>query len=1059
MRKNLLLKMLPLFLMLLTSMAWGQERTVSGRITAAEDGTSLPGVNVIVKGTTNGTVSDADGKYSLSVPATGGSLVFSFIGLKTSEIAIGERSTIDIQLSLDITQLNEIVITGPGIESEKKSLGTSVAILKSDAFADARQTNVVNSLAGKMAGVRISSSGGNVGSSSSIFIRGFTSFTQSNQPLFVVDGIPIDNSGGGNALQTGVSNSNRAIDLNPDDIETMTVLKGPAAAVLFGSRAVSGAIMITTKKGGSSKAKNTVSFTSNYNITEVNRLPDFQNTYGQGNNGVFNPASLDSWGPKITGQTVKNYLGNDEVLAAYPNNLKDLFKQGNNIQNSLDFKGGNEKSNYIFSYSNLVESGVLKNNELARNTFRVNVNSQLTKKLTMGGSITYFNTKSQRTPNGNQLSNPLFRGYIIPRSYDLANYPYKLPNGRQSYFDGIDNPLWTIENNTYNDQLNRILASINLGYDLTDWLNVSYKIGTDFYNLNIKAVDGIGATGSAYTAAGGTGGVQIENIFNQQINSYLNVTAKKDFGDFSTNLLLGNEISYSKIIDQGVVGKGASVTGFGAVESYSTYAPFDGSGGGNGQFINTFRNLVGVYAQATVGYKGFAYITATGRNDWSSTFSANNNSFFYPSISGSFIFTEAFPSIKNNVITYGKIRANIAQVGRTAPVYATDTYFNSANPGNGFGPNVLFPFLGQQGFSLSNASGNPEIKPEFTTTQEIGTELRLWKDRVSLDVGYFSTRTTDIILNAPVSGASGFTTQSRNAGELETNGIEISLGITPFKSANFSWDVSANWTMIRNNVIKIDPLVTSIFLGGFTTPQTQLRAGEPYGVIVGNPFNKDANGNLLITSVGAGAGQPTGNTAEVKRIGNPNPDWTGGITNTLNYKGIGFSFLFDVRQGGDIISRNIRDMRFRGTAVETEDRDRTYVIEGVLRDPVNNADGTPRALLGGDGNPIENTISLNAQQYWTSLYNTQGEAIVFDASWIRLREISLSYSLPKKLLAKTPFGTAQLVFTGRNLWLYAPNYPHLDPEVNSQGVSNSQGFEFNNLPQTRTYGALLRLTF
>ena len=1058
MRKNLLIKLVPL-LLLLSSMAWAQERSVTGKVTSTDDGSSLPGVNVVVKGTTNGTVSDADGKYSINVPASGGVLVFSFIGLKTTEIEIGDRTVVDVTLASDVTQLSEVVVTALGLEAQKKSLGTSISTLKSDAFADTRQTNIVNSLAAKMAGVRISSSGGSVGASSSIFIRGFTSFTQSNQPLFVVDGIPIDNSGGGNALQTGVANSNRAIDLNPDDIETMTVLKGPAAAVLYGSRAVSGAILITTKKGRSGVgSKNTVSFTSNYNVTEVNRLPDFQNSYGQGNNGIYNSGSLDTWGPRITGQTVTNYLGAPETLAAYPNNVKDIFREGNNVQNSLDFKGGNEKSNYIFSYSNLKESGVLKNNELTRNTFRVSVNSQLTKKLTVGASASYFNTKSQRTPIGNQQANPLFRGYIMPRSYSLANYPFQLPNGRQSYFDtSTDNPLWTIQNNTYNDKLSRVLASINLGYDLTDWLSVSYKIGIDTYSLNIKAVDGIGAVGSAYTSASGTGGTQDETISNENVNSYFNITAKKQFGDFSTDFLLGNEISSLTVRDQGVRATGAAINGFGQVTSYTNYFPF--SGDGNGQFINTNSRLIGVYAQGTVGYKGFAFITASGRNDWSSTFSAKNNSFFYPSVTGSFILTDAFPSIKNNLLGYAKIRGNFAKVGRAAPVYATDTYFNQSNPGTGFGPNIQFPFRGQQGYTLSDASGNPDLKPEFTETKEVGGEFRLWKDRISLDVGYFQTNTTDIILAAPVSGASGFTTQRRNAGELETNGWEVELGITPFKTNNFSWTVSANWTRIRNNVIKIDPLVTSIFLGGFTTPQTQLRAGEQYGVIVGNGFNADANGNLLITSVGAGAGQPTANTSVVKVIGNPNPDWTGGITNTLNYKGIVLSFLFDLRSGGDVISRNIRDIRFRGVGKETEDRERTYIVDGVLRDPVNNPDGSARALLGGDGNPIRNTIALNAQQYWTSIYNTQGESIVFDASWVRLRELSLAYNLPKSLLNKTPFGSAQIVLTGRNLWLYAPNFPHLDPEVNSQGVSNSQGFEFNNLPQTRSYGALLRLTF
>ena len=315
------------------STAWAQERVISGKVTSSDDGSSIPGVNVLLKGTTNGTVTDSDGGYKLTVPGGDGALVFSFIGFQTQEVSIGDRSVVDVTLGSDVTQLSEVVVTSFGIESEKRTLGTSITQLGSDKFADARQTNIVNSLAGKVAGVRVASTNGMVGSSSAIFIRGFTSFTQSNQPLFVVDGIPIDNGGGGNALQNGVSNSNRAIDINPDDIEKISILKGPAAAVLYGSRAVSGAIVITTKKG-SSKQKNTIEFTSNFNVVEANKLPSYQNTYGQGSNGVFSGTSLDSWGPKIAGQTVNNYLGAPETLTAYPNNVKDIFKQGNTVQNS-----------------------------------------------------------------------------------------------------------------------------------------------------------------------------------------------------------------------------------------------------------------------------------------------------------------------------------------------------------------------------------------------------------------------------------------------------------------------------------------------------------------------------------------------------------------------------------------------------------------------------------------------------------------------------------------------------------------------------------------------------
>lgn len=1064
MRKSLQKILLMVLMCSSVIVGYGQDRTITGAVMMDEDGSRLPGVNVILKGSNTGTTTDANGQYSISVPQDG-VLIFSFIGFVTQEVSIGGRTVVDIRLASDITQLSEVVVTAVGVESERRSLGTSVATVRASDIADSRQTNVVNALTAKVAGVRIQSSSGMVGASSSIFIRGMTSFTASNQPLFVVDGIPIDNSGGGIALQSGVQNSNRAIDLNPDDIESMTVLKGPAAAVLYGSRAVAGAIIITTKKGGASRAKNTVSFTSNYNIVEVNKLPDYQNDYGQGINGVYNATSLDSWGPRITGtETVTNYIGQPEVLEARPDNVRKLFKQGSNMQNSLSIRGGNETSNFIFSYSNLKEDGIIKNNNMTRNTFKIAGNTEITKKLRAGASVTYFQTTSRRTPSGNQQSNPIFRGYIMPRSFDVYNYPYRNPNGTQTYFDSsTDNPLWTIESNTYNDKVDRMLASVDFAYDFTDWFNVTYKLGTDMYTHNLRAVDAVGAIGLGYTGASLTGGVQDETIFSQQTSSYLNLNAKKTFGDFNTTFLLGNEVNQSVIRDQGYVATGAAVNGFGQVDSYTTYFPFANTTGGrfvNGASANAgTRRLLGVYGQATVGYKSFIYLTATGRNDWSSTFAKGNNSYFYPSLSGSFIFTEAFPGlVENPVLQFGKLRFNVARVGREAPNYVTDTYFGVSNPATGFGPALSYPFRGVQAYTLSNAAGNPNIKPEMTTTQEVGSEFRLWNNKITLDVGYFSTRTTDIILAAPSSAASGYSSMTRNAGELKTNGIEVSIGFSPIKTTNFSWDISANWTRIRNNVIKIDPLVTSIALGGFTSPQTRLEAGKPYGIIVGNKLNRDAEGNLLITSTGAGAGQATFNTAAVDQIGDPNPDWTGGLTNTFSYKGFALSALIDVRMGGDIVERNLRDLRFRGVVKETGNREQTYIIPGVLRDPVANADGSPRALLV-DGQTVPNTIAISAQNYWTSLYLSQGETMVFDASWLRLREVSLTYTLPRAMLAKTPFGMAQIAFTGRNLFLYAPNYPHLDPEVNSQGVSNSQGIAYNTFPQTRSYGVLLRLNF
>ncbi|MCU0352260.1 MAG: SusC/RagA family TonB-linked outer membrane protein [Cytophagales bacterium] len=1032
--------------------AVGQNVAVSGQVTSSEDNSPLPGVSVSVKGTTSGTTTNAEGRYTLQAPADA-VLVFSFIGMTTQEVPVGGRTTVNVTLAADVAALQEVVVTALGLEAERRSLGTSVTTVKAAQIETVRQTNIVNALAAKVPGVRIQSTSGMVGASSSIFIRGFTSFTQSNQPLFVVDGIPIDNGGGGNQLQSGVSNSNRAIDINPDDVESMNILKGPAAAVLYGSRAVNGAIIITTKKGRRN-TKSTVEVVSNYNIVEVNRLPKYQNEYAQGSNGYFSPTTLDSWGPRIQGQTVTNYLGEPEVLRAYPNNVRDIFRQGSNFQNSVQLSGGTDKSTYIASYSNLQESGIIANNRLVRNTFRITATNQFTDKFSGGASFTYFNTTSQRTQQGNQLSNPLFRGYFLPRSYNLRNYPIQDPDGSQSYFDPqVDNPLWTIENNRYNDRVDRILGNINLQYNFTDWLNVNYKIGTDAFIQNFKGTDAIGSRGGGNAGAPLIGGTYDQNLFVQQTNSYLNLQMDRRFGNFGINALVGNEININLSRNQAVTGTGASVSGFDQITSYQTYVPFS-------EIIRS--RLIGVYGQVTADYRQYLYLTLQGRNDWSSTFAPGNRSYFYPAVTTSFVFTEAIPALKNNnrILNFGKIRANIAQVGRQAPAFSTDTYFIQSAPGNGYGPFLQYPFRSNQGYSISDVAGNPNLGPEFTVTREVGTELGFFQNRLSLDVAFFSTKSTDIIVSAPTSVAAGFTNFVRNAGELKSEGWEVGLNATPVKAASgFTWTVNANWTRIRNTVLRIDPLVNTIFLGGFTTPQTQLRAGQPYGIIVGNPLLRDANGNLLITATGTGAGQANFNTTSIEILGNPNPDWTGGLTNTFAYKGFALSFLIDVRRGGDVISRNIRDVRVRGVAEETGDRDRTYVIPGVLRDPTNNEDGTPRALVGADGSPIPNNIAISAQQYWASLYGVQGETMVFDASWIRLREASVSYIAPKSLTDRTPFGRIELTLTGRNLFLYAPNYPHFDPEVNSQGVSNSQGFEYNTLPQTRTYGAMLRFTF
>ncbi|TAE18837.1 MAG: SusC/RagA family TonB-linked outer membrane protein [Bacteroidetes bacterium] len=1045
-------------------LAFAQGRVVSGTVTDASNGEGLPGVSVYLKGTTTGIATDADGKFQLTVPnASGDILVISLLGYNDQEITLGAEAEIKVALASNASQLGEVVVTALGIEKEKKGLGIAVTELKAADIQNTRSTNLVNSLSARVAGVRVQGSNGMVGSSSAIFIRGFTTFTGSNQPLFVIDGIPIDNSGGGNELQTGVSNSNRGLDINPDDIESMSILKGPAAAVLYGSRAAAGAIMITTKKGKAGKMK--VDLSTSYQVSNVNRFPDYQNSYGQGSGGLTNTSptvaaiSPFSWGPAFgTVSTFPNYLAvrqnpNDptsplipnETYQAYPNNVRDLFNQGNNLQNSLTISGGNEKNSFNASYSNTRENGIIKNNFLNRNTFRITGTSQLTNKFSAGLSLNYINTYSTRTQQGNQLSNPFFRSWFLPRSVNAANYPLNNPNGTpNSWFDGADNPLWTIENNKYQDEVNRVLGNINLAYDFTDWLTLTYKLGTDYTNFTANTYDAPGARGAANHNVNGAGAIGKRVNQTMLISSFLNLTAKKKINDdFNLYVLLGQELNEIRNVNRFALGSGVGVTGFENISNATTY---------NATNAEALTRLMGVYLNAQLTFRNFLFLDVSGRNDRSSTFTKGNNSYFYPSASLSFVVTDAISALKDNpILSFAKIRTNLARVGRVAPAYSTNTYFYSTGTtvSDGFGPTIQFPFNNLPGFTYDNTLGIPDLQPEFTVTREIGTELKFLKNRISVDLGYFSTKSSNIILAVPIASASGFNSVVRNAGVLQTNGIELLLSGTPIKKENFQWDVSLNWTRIRNNVKELAPGVTVIGLGGFTTPQTRLEANAPYGVIYGSAFVRHTDGRMLIGTNGLPSLQPT-----IQKIGDPNPDWTAGLTNTLTYKGFSFSFLLDFRKGGDIFSRNIGDLRRTGAVVETGDRERTYIVPGVKT----NALG--QVVTDASGNAASNDIQITAEQYWGGMFGFGiGESYIFDGSWVRLREASLTYSLPKSLISRAKLSNVEIGVSGRNLLLWAPNAPHIDPEVNAQGASNSQGLEFNALPQTRNMGFVLRISY
>lgn len=1035
MMKRLLL--LFLLLSVVASVAHAQDKVISGTVTIEEDNSPLPGATVLVEGTSKGSQTGVNGEFTLEAPE-GATLVVSFIGFATQRVPVTDKNEYNIMLVSDTKQLQEVVVTSFGIERDKQSLGYGVSEVTSENITKAPVADVTNALAGKVAGVQISGTGGGL-ASSNITIRGFSSITGSNQPLFVIDGVPIDNSGGSNGVNSGVASSNRASDINPDDIESISVLKGAAATVLYGSRAASGVILITTKKGKFG-AKNQVTFSSNYGVGTMNRFPDFQNVYAQGSNGNYINNVSGSWGPRINGQTVTNWFGEEEVLRAYPDNVRDILQNSKFLQNTLSFSGATGKSNYRISYGNTYETGLVPNNELNRNSVNINTGTSLTEKFTINTSVSYINNRSQRTQAGNQGSNPLWRGIYAPRSYDLSGLPYQDELGNQLWFAGEDHPYWAIEHVRFNDETNRIYGNISLSYDFTNWLRADLTIGGDVFTTNSKGFDELGIRSNGNTRSAGSGGLRDRSIFSRDLNSYFTVTGNRDLGEnFRLTATLGNEIisNYDRNVE--AVGLGIVVPGFDNLKNFLTYNP-------SGSL--TQRRLMGVFGDFIVDYKDYLTFNVKGRNDFSSTLTKENRSIFYPAIALSFVPTNAFPSIAGNVLSSAKVRANIGEVGKGAGVYSTTTYWGQADAGDGFGSTAVnFPFNGLAGFTYDNSAGNNNLQPEFTREIELGTELSFFGDRLYLDASVYRRDTRNLIFAVPVPASSGFTSTITNAGKLSTNGLEVLLGGSPIAGKSFAWESTLNFTTFKTIVEELTPGVERLTIGGFTSPNTQAVVGEQYGLIYSTDYRRDEQGRMVIGQNGLPLTAPG-----VSATGNPNPKFTMGFLNNFSYKGFNLSFLVDWKHKGDILSRTVGDLRIQGVSAETAEFPRfnedgtinkPYLFEGVLE----------------SGEP--NDIYVSAEDYW----GRRGKYVAWsgyvrDASFVKLREASISYNLPQTLLTNTSFIKAlQLSIYGRNLLTYAPNYPDLDPEQNLQGVSNSRGLEFGIQPIARTIGGSLRATF
>jgi TonB-linked SusC/RagA family outer membrane protein len=1070
MKKFLQLK---LCLLLLVSISgYAQERLVSGRVTSSEDGTTLPGVNVIVKGTTTGAVTDSEGRYTIKVTGENPIISFSFIGLQTKDVPLGDRTVLDVEMALDVTQLGEVVVTAVGIEKQSKSLGFSVENITASKVQQVAEVDPLRALQGKVAGVNIGGSSGMPGSSTRITIRGNRSLLGNNQPLFVVDGIPFNNDYNNTltGLTGGGGYTSRIADLDPNNIESMTLLKGGAAAALYGTRAANGVVLITTKTGKARTNKKglEISFASTYAAEQISKLPELQNKYGTGTN--FDYAQVNgSWGapfpgtvPYTTVSTIdhwfnnrpglEEYWGTQVPYRAYPNNVKDQFQTGSLFENTVSISGGNERSNLTAVVSHSTNEGYIPNTEFDRTSFSVGGRTVLENKLSMGTNITYSKTY-QRSAQTGTTGSVLARALFLGRNWDVLGTPYQNPVDLGSeYFiarSQADNPFWSNRNAGILTDVNRVSAAMDLNYEAKDWLSLTYKVGVNQYVEEKEDFVRPGSTGPNGNA--GQGRVINDDISFREIESNLIATfSPKINDDFTLRALTGFNVNERTRERQAYQGIGYVVFDIDDIDNTNAVTPIGGD--------YSQRRILGLYADINLGYKDWAFLNLTGRNDWSSTLPKENNRFFYPAASLSLVLTDAL-SIESNILTFLKLRGGWAQVGADTDPYQLQAVYNINSLGASGTNGLSLPFRGVPGASLDDTARDPNLKPERTNSLEFGLEAKLFGGKIGVDATYYKTRSFDQIAPINLPSTTGFSSLFTNFGAISNEGIELTVNATPVSLSNgFSWDVSGTFTRNKNVVEELTVGINEIQFGtGFTGGAgTVHREGQQFGLLLGSVAARDDEGNFLIDPSN---GQLL-RASERAIIGNPNPDFVIGITNTFRFKGITLSAVFDWRQGGEFFSNTIQSALGRGVYKITEDREKPRIIPGVYGDA-----NTLEPIRTAEGNKIPNSTIIEVNSLYfgeTFAVNGADEFGVFDGTVFRLREVGLSYAFPKTLLSKTPFGSASIQLTGRNLWFYAPNLladSNFDPEINQFGNGNQQGIEYAAAPSVKRFAATIRLTF
>ena len=1058
-----------------------QVTTVRGIVTTEEDGEPVIGASVIVKGTSLGTVTDVNGRFELSgLPPSATRLLISYISLMAKEVAIAPQ--VSVTLKSDTHLLDEVVVTALGISREKKALGYTAQEVKQNALVQGKDNNLLNSLSGKIAGVRITNTQGDVGSSR-IVIRGETSIAGENQPLFIVDGIPVDNSQL-NARSSGRDFKNAIADLNPEDIKTLTVLKGPNAAALYGARAAHGAIVITTKGGDKRQKGIGITLHSSTQVSFVATLPEFQNLFGQGAGGRFsyvdgkgagvNDGVDESWGPRLDiGLLIPQFdspLDADGNRVAtpwvsHPNNVRDYFRMGISTNSGISVARGDDKYQFRVGYNYEKQVSIVPDAGTNKTNISLNTDYHLAKWIVVGATANYIvytapSLPGSATPSGSNVrsNSPMLQFLWFGRQVDTnslkADYTR---NWNSSYYD---NPFWSASYNTQSQERHRLIGDLHAEFRLTDGLNVRFRTSTDWYNDRRKSKVKWGSAG-----AGSPYGSYAEDAYTVKENNteVLATYIKQLNKNWGIDALLGFNVRNKQYENNYQAAPRLAVADLYTLTN--SRDPLISS--------NDFYRLrqYGLYGSIQLDYRRWAFLNITGRNDWSSTLPVDNNSYFYPSVTASVLLSEAF-GWRSKAVNYLKIRGGWSQVGADANPYQLATVFTSETAFNG---NPLQ--------SSSTIGMNPNLKPEKTSSIEAGFEAAFWDNRLYLDFTYYKTDSRNQILKLATTAASGYTSQVRNAGHIRNRGYEIQLGAVPIQtSKGFRWNLDLNYGANSSKVVKLDDegLITSyqLYSSGI---QILASVGEAYGTLFGTSYVRDANGNVVVDANGL----PKISTTN-KTLGKFTPDWTGGISNTFSYRSLSLSFLIDASVGGSIFSNTNKTGKYTGVLANTlSGRDAEHgglwYYTAAMGNNVRlsespsysvSSDGLYYAQVNGqstrvyqDGIMVEgvtesgskNEEVVSAEKYYHRIYSI-AEANVYDASYVKLREVALSYRLPRLWTQKLHLQEASVTLTGRNLWTIYKSVPNIDPE-SALTTGNAQGVEAYSLPTTRSFGVNLSVKF